>query len=444
MLNLQEILKREDIRSFISESWSVSWPMSLIMLFEFILGLTDVYIAGRIGKEIQATYGFVIQLYFVLIIIGNALTIGSVSLISRFFTSDNKNQFAEAVYSTVIATIVAGIIFGIAGIFFAPEIINIMNIPSELKTFGIPLGRIYAAGLVFHYILINTNGILRACKKIQSSLKTMAVVCISNIGLNFFLVFHTSFGFKGIALSTAISVFMGSILNLWHVRSLIPDMKRFSFHIIKKIINIGWPSGLLQALWQLNSMAILFIISALPKHNIEVLAALATGLRIESAIFLPAFAFNMANAVIIGNLLGEKREEEAFRGGIITALMGVLVVTLLTIAVVLNVRWIVSIMSNNDIVIAETIKYLYISMLCEPIMAWWVILGGGLNGAGDTKGVMVVVGLGAWLVRVPLSYIFVVIFGFGAVSVWWTMNLSQLVMAFFMTRRYVKKRWMVQ
>ncbi|MCX5799184.1 MAG: MATE family efflux transporter, partial [Proteobacteria bacterium] len=219
MLNFQEILKREDIRSFISESWSVSWPMSLIMLFEFILGLTDVYIAGRIGKEIQATYGFVIQLYFVLIIIGNALTIGSVSLISRFFTSDNKNQFAEAVYSTVIATIVAGIIFGAAGIFFTPEIINIMNIPSELKTFGIPLGRIYAAGLVFHYILINTNGILRACKKIQSSLKTMAVVCISNIGLNFFLVFHTSLGFKGIALSTAISVFIGSILNLWHVRS---------------------------------------------------------------------------------------------------------------------------------------------------------------------------------------------------------------------------------
>lgn len=114
---LSTILKREDIRSFISESWPVSWPMSLIMLFEFILGLTDVYIAGRIGKEIQATYGFVIQLYFVLIIIGNALTIGSVSLISRFFTSDNKNQFAEAVYSTVIATIVAGIIFGTAGIF---------------------------------------------------------------------------------------------------------------------------------------------------------------------------------------------------------------------------------------------------------------------------------------------------------------------------------------
>ena len=41
------------------------------------------------------------------------------------------------------------------------------------------------------------------------------------------------------------------------------------------------------------------------------MAAYATGLRIESAIFMPAFAFNMANAVIVGNLMGEKKFDEA-------------------------------------------------------------------------------------------------------------------------------------
>jgi len=40
---------------------------------------------------------------------------------------------------------------------------------------------------------------------------------------------------------------------------------------------------------------------------VEILAAFTAGLRIESAIFLPAFAFNMANAVIVGNLLGSAR-----------------------------------------------------------------------------------------------------------------------------------------
>jgi Na+-driven multidrug efflux pump len=189
-------------------------------------------------------------------------------------------------------------------------------------------------------------------------------------------------------------------------------------------------------------MVIFLILSALPEHNVEVLAALSVGIRIESAIFLPAIAFNMANAVIVGNLLGEKRKEDAFRAGIITALMGAIIVILLTIVVILNARWIASLLSTNDVVIAESIKYLYISMLSEPFMVLWVILGGALNGAGDTRGVMVIVALNLWLVRIPLSYIFVVVFGFGAVSVWWVMNLSQFLMALFMTRRYLKRKWL--
>ena len=442
MLNIKAVLKREDIRKFVSESWALCWPMTLIMFFEFLIGLTDIYIAGRVGKEIQATYGFVIQLYFIFVIIGNALSIGTVAVISRLFTSNDREELAKAVYSTVITTVIAGIIFGIAGIIFTPEIISIVNIPHQLKPFAVPLGRIYAAGLLFHYILINSNGILRACKKVRSSLQTMAIVCFSNIGLNFFLVFHTHLGFRGIAISTATSVFIGSILNLWRIRVFMSGAKRFSLYLTKSIIGIGWPSGLLQILWQFHSMVIFLILSALPEHNVEVLAALSVGIRIESAIFLPAIAFNMANAVIVGNLLGEKRKEDAFRAGIITALMGAIIVIFLTIVVILNARWIASFLSTNDVVIAESIKYLYISMLSEPFMALWVILGGALNGAGDTRGVMVIVALSLWLVRIPLSYIFVVVFGFGAVSVWWVMNLSQFLMALFMTRRYLKRKWL--
>jgi Na+-driven multidrug efflux pump len=233
MINIKAILKREDIRKFVSESWALCWPMTLIMFFEFLIGLTDIYIAGRVGKEIQATYGFVIQLYFIFVIIGNALSIGTVAVISRLFTSNDREELTKAVYSTVITTVIAGIIFGIAGIIFTPEIISIVNIPHQLKPFAVPLGRIYAAGLLFHYMLINSNGILRACKKVRSSLQTMAIVCFSNIGLNFFLVFHTHLGFRGIAISTATSVFIGSILNLWRIRVFMPGVKRFLF-ILRK------------------------------------------------------------------------------------------------------------------------------------------------------------------------------------------------------------------
>ncbi len=441
MIKFLTLLKREDIRSYIFRSWSVSWPMTLIMFFEFLIGLTDVYIAGRISKEVQATYGFVIQLYFIFIVIANALTVGTVSVVSRLFTSRNKDELTEAVFSSIVTATIAGIILAAAGILSGPEIIKILNIPEELKPLAISFIHIYAAGLLFHYVLISCNGILRSCNMVKKSLKTMALVCAVNIALNFFLVFHTPISFRGIALATALSVFIGSMVNLTYVRSLMTGEKKFSMDRVKKIASIGWPMGLLQILWQLSSMVLFLILSALPEHKIEILAALTTGLRIESAIYLPVFGFNMANAVIVGNLLGEKKEEDVFKSGIVTATIGVVIVTLMVIAVILNARWIVSLLSNNEIVIKESVKYIFISMISEPFMAWGIILSGGLNGAGDTKSVLMRVALSVWLVRIPLSYIFVVLFGFGAVSVWWSMNVSQFVQAFLISKRYFSREW---
>jgi putative MATE family efflux protein len=412
------------------------------MVFEFLIGLTDVYIAGKISKEIQATYGFVIQLYFIFIVIANALTVGTVSVVSRLYTSGNKTGLTQAVFSSLFAATGAGMVLAAVGIFFSSELIRPLNIPEELKKFAISFIEIYALGIIFHYLLINGNGILRSCQMVKRSLKTMALVCAINIALNFLLVFHTPLGFRGIAAATALSVFIGSMINFFYLRNVMRSSKHFSKDLVKKMIDIGWPIGLLQVLWQLSSMILFLILSALPENKIEILAALTTGLRIESVIYLPVFGFNMANAVIVGNLLGEKKKEDAFRSGYITAAIGVLIVTIMVITVILNARWIVAFLSKNEIVIRESMKYLYISMISEPFMAWGIILGGGLNGAGDTRSVMIRVALSLWLVRIPLSFVFVIILGFGPSSVWWSMNLSQAAQAFLMSRRYFSKEWL--
>ena len=442
MNGFYSFLKQKDFRSYLSRSWSVSWPMTVIMFFEFLIGLTDIYIAGRIGTEVQATYGFAVQLYFIFIILANALTVGTVSVVSRLFTSGNKDELARAILSSLIASAIAGTALSLGGITLTKGLINLLNIPQELRPMALPMMRIYAAGLMFHYLLINSNGILRSCNRIKKSLKTQAFVCGTNLVLNLFFLYRTPLGSNGIALATAISVSLGCFINLAHMKKMKEGRNLFSFQLVKKMIDTGWPIGLLQILWQLASMALFLILSSLPKNRIETLAAFATGLRIESAIYLPAFAFNMANAVVVGNLIGENKKDEAFKSGLVTASIGVVIITGMVLAVILNARWIASLLSDNGLVIEEAKKYLYISMLSEPVMAWGIILAGGLNGAGDTKSVLLMVALSVWLVRIPLCYFFVDVFGFGAVAVWWSMNLSQAVQAFLMTKRYLNRGWL--
>lgn len=434
-------IRHKKIEEIALDSWSVSWPMALIMFFIFLIGLCDVYVAGRFGKEFQAAYGLAFQVYFIFGIIAMAFTVGSVSVISRLFTSDSTDEFRKSVSSSVVSMFVCGLVVGIIAFLFSEVIIKKFNISNDMKVIVVSLMKIYSVGLLFNYMLINTNGILRACGMIRKSLFTMIIVCFLNVGLNFFLAFKTSFGFTGIAVATVVSTCCGSVFNLFHARRLHFNLARFSASIISNIIRISWPAGMMQVLWQLGAMALFYILSALPRNNIETMAAFTNGLKIEALIFLPAFAFNMANAVLIGNLLGRKEKENAFSTGIVTASMGVLVVTGLTVIIMINARTIASFLSDNALVVNESIKYIYISLLFEPMMAWGVILGGGLSGAGDTKSLMVIVVFAVWLVRIPLSYISAIFLGLGAVGIWWSMNASIIFQTVFITRRYFRKKW---
>jgi len=442
---LNDMLQAESLGRaayYFRHSWAVSWPMILIMSFDFFINLTDVYIAGKIGKEVQASVGFVSQIYFIFIVIANALSIGTVAVVSRFFGAGSRHELEDSIKTVLASSAVLGLILGIAGITFSPYFMEALAIPVEIKKAGIPLVRIYAAGLVFHYILISTNAVLRSTKRISRSVMTMAVVCVLNISLNFYFVFHTPVGFTGIALSTVCSLAAGCLINLYFIKKIFTQRGYFSITFLKRIAAIGWPSGLLQVAWQIGSALLFVIVGMLPQRNIETLAALTNGLRIEAAIFMPAFALSQANAVITGNLLGESKEITAYRAGLSTAVIGVVIITLMTVLVVLNAQTLSAMLSANSLVIDESVRYLYISMVSEPLMAWAVIQGGGLNGAGDTRGVMKIVILSQWAVRIPLAYMLGIYFAFGAAAIWWSMNASIAVHAVLITRRYFRKKWL--
>src|SRR3989338_2648279 len=442
--NIAKKLKNKRILLLFRQSWSVSWPMTLVMLFLFFIGLSDVYVAGRISKEVQAAYGLAAQICFILSIIVFALTVGSVSLISRLDASEEKEEYDTAVDSSLSVSLASGVVFALGGFLFSRDIISALNVPVLLKGYAVVLLRIYSAGLLFSYFLISSNGILRASGMIRKSLFTMALVCLLNTLLNFLLAFGTPLGFRGIAVATVASTFIGCSMNLFFLRRNIFGLFKFSARAVKAIVRIGWPAGLMQVFWQIGAMALFLILAALPERKVEIMAAFINGLKIESAIFLPAFAFNMANAVVVGNLLGKKKENDAFLIGIVTAVFGVSIVMVLTLLVMLNAHGIASLLSPDAVVVNECVRYIYIALLSEPVMAWGVILGGALNGAGDTKAVMWIVGLSVWLVRLPASYLLAITFKMGAMGVWWAMNLSLLFQAFFMSRRYFKRAWLYQ
>lgn len=425
-------------------SWSMSWPLILIMTFEFLINLTDVYIGGLLGRQYQAAVGFSTQIYFIFIVIANALTVGTVTVCAKLFAAGRSDELSRTVYTVTVSVLAAGAVLGIGGVMLSPAVLPLLKVPREVMELALPLVRIYAAGLPFHYLLVNSNGILRATGGVRRSLATMAAVCLANVGFNFLLVFHTPLGYHGIALSTAISVVVGAAINSLHVKKFLSTSLSFSRALLSDVARLGWPPAVQQASWQVGSTVMFLILGSLPGNTVALMAAFTNGLRIEAAIFLPAFALNMANAVVVGNMLGAGRKRDAFRGGIATALIGVAIVTIMTIITLLNARLLSGMISGDSQVVAECTRYLIISMISEPFMAWGVILGGGLQGSGDTRSMMLAVTGTFWIIRIPLSYFFGVVMGFGAPAVWWAMNASIAANAVLLSIRYFRKRWLTQ
>ncbi|HNR89799.1 MAG TPA: MATE family efflux transporter [Spirochaetota bacterium] len=437
-----DMLRGPAFTAHLARSWAVGWPMVFIMALEFLINLTDVFIAGRLGKEVQAAVGFAMQLYFIFIVAANAITVGTVSVVSRIHAAGDGEGVRAASWSVIATCLGAGAALGVLGYALTPVVIGMVNLPAEVKRYAAPLVQVLALGLPFHYFNINASGIMRATDRVKRALATVMATCVINIGLNFLLVFHTPLGFLGIMVSTVGATVVGSLINAGFMAQILRAPRVFSRGLLGRILLVGWPSGVQQVMWHVGAAALFLILGALPNHNVEVIAAYTNGLRIEAAIFLSAFAFNMANAVIVGNFLGAHRQRDAFRGGLVTAGIGVAVVAALTIVVVVHAKPFAGFLSANAMVIDRCATYLYISMLSEPFMAWGVILAGALGGAGDTRGVMMIIVGSQWLVRLPLAFVLGIVLGLGEAAVWWSMNASIFVYCILLTRRYFKRKWL--
>ncbi len=430
--------------------WQMSWPMLLIMFFNFIVGLTDVYVAGFLGPEIQAIVGFVGQLYFFIIIVANAISIGTVAMLSR---AVGAGRFEDAL-STAKQSLVFGVACALAlsavGLVFRDEIVSLAGFSGNVRQIAVDFFVIFVFALAPNYIVIICNAIFRSGGEMKLTLLAMFLISLINVALNFLLVFGIfsfhGLGYRGIALATAAAMTAGTFICFFLLRrsrwnNVLSGIGKVSTGLIKRIYTLSWPAALIQVSWNAGNVALYNILSRLQEESITAMAALTNGLRIEAAIYLPVFALHMAASVLTGQNLGAGAPERAERIGWKISLSGVAFVSLLAIPVFIWAGDISAPVAKDRHVLAETVRYIRITMLSEPFMAISVILGGCLMGAGDTKGAMLVIVSTLWIIRLPLAYLLAVSAGYGAVGVWASMVISMFFQGVAMTVYFRRGRW---
>ena len=420
------------------------------MVFNFFVGLADLYVAGFIGPDVQAAIGFVTQLFFIVIIFANAIGVGTVAMVSRAVGASNFTRAVEITRQSILFGIAVAVFITAATIIFCSQIMALAGMPGEIRAVAEEFLRIFAFALGPNYLLIIANSIFRAAGDVKKPLFTMFFVSVINIAGDFVLVFgippFPEMGYRGIAFSTASSFTAGMIISLvllatkrW--RGAFTGPWQVSFPTIARIVDIGWPSAFLQIAWQAGTLVLYNILSRLGEGTITALAALTNGLRIEAIIFLPAFALNMAASVLAGQNLGAGNPQRAEALGWKTAGAGIVLLSALALPIFIWAELFASILARTPEVLAETANYLRITMVSEPFLAVGTILSGAITGAGDTRATMWIIVACMWGIRLPLAYFLAITLGYGPTGVWIAMVASMICYSAFMGLRFRGGRW---
>lgn len=431
--------------------YRMSLPMLIIMFSHFLLGIIEIYAAGKLGSEVQSAVGFVMQICFVLLILANAISIGTLSIISKSIGAGNHKKALISANQSLTFGLSLAILIPLIILSFSSQIVIFAGFPHEIRGIAIDLLNIHAVAIANTYMLVISTAIFRACGEVRRSLFVMVMTNLINIMLIFPLTFglnglFNGFGYKGLAYSLAVSTFLGFLTCLYFFndnnwKSIYSMPVKIKWDNLKEILHISWPSGLMQFAWHAGTVFLMNILGKIESGGVVAIAAMTNGLRIESIIYLPAFALNMSASVLIGQNLGAGQYKRAERTGWIIALTGVIIVSVLSLIIFLFAHPIVNTLTDNNSVRAETIRYLYFNLAIEPLMALGVILAGGLQGAGDTRGVMKIVISCMWIIRIPLAYILAINFMLGALGVWIAMVVSMCFQGIFIVIRFRNGRW---
>lgn len=440
-----------DFRSQLDSIWRLAWPQTLMMVFHFLIGFVDVFVAGQIGDEVQASLGMITQTLLFFLIIAIALANGSVTAISQSLGAGKTLRAVR--YVTLVLTLVLAASLLLAALAYPLRglLLDLLRTPASIRELTDAFLRIYLLLLPVYYLLVVSNAVFRAQKQVHIPLLSMILVTVFNaladFGLCFGLFGLPELGAIGLAWATFISVSCGCLFNCllllhrgWMQPSAFPPW-RWIKRALPYLWLVAWPAGLMQTLWQTAYLVLFAITASLPRGEVVALAALAAGIRVKSILFLPAFAFNMTASILVGHALGQDDTRQAKRIGLTTWALGCILVSSMGIGLWLIAEPVAGMLTTRFEVQQEIASYLHYNIAAIPFTSTSMILGGVFLGAGATRYTMLAIGGTVWCVRLPLAFLLGHIILGRATGIWAAMLISQVIQSLLMAYIFARRDW---
>jgi putative MATE family efflux protein len=387
-----------------------SLPIILSGILQLLYNAADLIVCGQFGHEhatgaISSTgslINLIIQLFM-------GLSVGANVIMARCYGAKDQDKAERVVYTSMIFSVVFGIILGVIGMLMSRTFLEWMQSPIETIDQSSAYLFIYFIGLPFSMIYNFGAAIFRAIGDTKRPFTFLALSGIINVLLNLLFVIAFDMNVEGVALATIISQGISALLI---VIALLNNHKFFSFSFRElrfykrealDIIKIGLPAGLQSTIFSLSNVLIQSSINSLGPTVMDGNGASSS---LEGFIYTSMNSVAQASVAFISANYGAGKKKN-IKLTVLYSLGLVLLMNLVTGGIILLFhRPLLSLYIGDDAAIEEGKKRLFI-IACSYFLCGFMDVGAySLRGIGYSTTPAIISLIGACLLRIVWIYTF--------------------------------------
>ncbi len=375
-----------------------------------LVGTINTILVGHLGASSLAAVGLSSTIIGLAGTFFSAVSIGATALIAQAIGANDRSLANRTLEQAMLVAIALGMgVLALLLLLARPSMI-LMGAQDEALGMGVTYITCLAFVQPLNALLMVGNASLRGSGDTRTPMMVMGGVNLLNLIVSYTLIRGLGpirpLGVLGAGLGAAVATAAGcfTVINLL-LRGqgnlmLVRLFGRPRRDLLKRLLDISLPAG---GESLLMSLAFTTYARSIASLGTVPYAAYLIAQRVESLSSMPGSGFAVAATTLSGQSLGAGNPTRARQSVLRTIEIAVSFALPLTCVALIFPRFMLGIFTNDQEVIAQGIAPLRIVALAFPVMSTAFSLAGGLRGAGDTRTTMIVTGIGAWLVRVPLA-----------------------------------------
>lgn len=385
-----------------------SVPMILGNIAQQLYNTADSVIVGHyVGDNALAAVGSAAPILNLLLALFVGIATGAGIVVSQSFGARDREGLSKAIGNCISLTFMATIFIMIVGPIITRPLLTLLDTPASIMEWCVSYLNIYFLGIIGFFFYNMLSGILRGLGDSVSALGFLLLAAALNVILDLVFVAGFGMGVPGVSLATVISQAISAVfcfLKLMKMGNHF-DLNKKSVKLDKavagRIIRIGIPSGITQAIMSMSMMVVQSLTNSMGEM---VIAANVIIMRVDGFAMMPNFSFGQAMSVYTGQNVGAGKWDRVQKGVVQGTLIAqTFAVVIVVILLFLN-KYLFAIFTETAALIDLAGRMMRIMAVGYIAVSITQVLGGVMRGCGNTVTPMWISILSTVALRIPIAY----------------------------------------